>query len=233
MSLLEKQVRDNLVQIFASPHRKAYMHLTSKCGAHKLDPTHFTTELNTNEASFDVIYTSSGKIETRCNIELDENRYRNFVYIKIGYKRKAFRLATLNNPNGVKNAQGWVENIVKKDLLKDIGFQKAFFTKVVDSMEYHIRDDVENAAEKIKAGQEKHDVVLQFPDWNVESMYGHGWRIEHKTLQIKIELTKELDIEKIMIPSNKFMCYPDDEFMSKLLALFEERAEPASESDNE
>jgi hypothetical protein len=111
--------------------------------------------------------------------------------------------------------------MLKKDLLKDIGFQKAFFTKVIDYLETQVKDDVEHATERSKLAQEKEDVILQFPDWKVDSMYGSGWRLEHKTNNIMIEMTQQLDIQKIVIPADKFMCYPDEEFMTKLLALFE------------
>jgi hypothetical protein len=220
MSLLEKNTRDIMIQMIANPHRKSYMHLRVICLAKNLDNTKLSTSTNASESSFDVVYTS-GKILTTCNIELDEERYKSCVYVKIGWKRKAFRLGTWDDPNGVKNVHGQTEKMLKKDLLRDIGFQKAFFTKVIDYLETHVKDDVENATEKSKLAQEKEDIILQFPDWEVDSLYGHGWRLEHKTNNIMIEMTQQLDVQKIVIPTDKFMCYPDEEFMTKLLALFE------------
>ena len=223
MSLLEKTTRDTLIEMIASPHLKAYMHLRAICTTKNLDNSLLSTEVPNNggDDTFNIIYTSSNTIKTECSIVLDEERYKSCVYVKIGWKRKAFRLATWDNPDGIKNAHGQIEKMLKKDLLRDIGFQKAFFTKVIDYLETHVKDDVENAAEKLQMTQEKEDVVLQFPDWDVDSMYGRGWRIEHKTKGIMIEMSKELDIQKIIIPADKYTSYPDDAFMENLLNLFE------------
>jgi hypothetical protein len=220
---LEKQVRDNIVEIIRVPHSKAYIAASVLCRKNNLSLAYISAESGTANNFLTVNYTSPGNIVSTCNIEVDDARWKDVVYIRIGRKRKAFRLVKISDPSGVKDANGFIIKVLKKDILRDIGFQKALFTKIINHLIFEVKYDVEDAGERIKANKEKNDIMIQFPNWDVESRYSSGWCIRHKTKEIRIELTKELDIETIHIPTEKFACYPDEIFIDNLLGLFEVR----------
>jgi len=234
MSLLETHLRDTLISIFDNPHRRAYLHFETLLNKAGLFRSSFKAEaVSPTGSSVKITYTSPGDVETECYIEIDQRKYSNLVYLKIGYKRKAFRLATIPDPYGKKDVYGDTEHIVKKDLSRDIGFQKAFFNKLMDYFEYKVKDDVESAGEKDAQKRIKDDMTRQFADWEVEYRYSSGWDIAHKTTLIRVRMTQQLDIEAIYIPADKYPVYPDDSFMARLVTLLTECPEDLDEINGE
>jgi len=224
----ESEVRNQLVQIINDPLALAWRAATKEAYAQNIDFANIKAEASTRCNDQLVVTYTHPEFAVTLEITVDEARWKDCVYIKIGSKRKAFRLVTVKVPDLTSSA--CLQTQLKKNICSDVPFQKALLKKVITFLATDVKWTATNLEEKKKQESEKADIVLQFPDWDVERAYSYGWDITHKTKRIQIRLTRELDLERITLPTDKFTCYPDETFMENLLALFEEKPDPSANS---
>jgi len=204
---------------------KIHHQISKEWSAKNLDISNLHAIDSMDDITVDYIVDNNNKAST--TISIDVHIYRDICKVKIGYRGSQFRLkiTTTTNSTGSRHHK------LNKDLTKDAAFQKSLFKKLLPKFEYSVPKAIEATEKSKQETKIVKDVQLQFPDFDVTKCY-RGWAIIHRTTQIQIHMTDELDIEKIELPSSKFICYPDDEFMSKLLSLFEERVDSSNDYDN-
>ena len=223
-SQFESSVSKTIAGIINKGYLFKIRHQISKeWSAKNLDISNLHATDHMDDITVDYIIDNNHKESTTISIEV--HIYRDICKVKIGHRGSQFRLkmTTTTNSTGSRHHE------LVKDLTKDAAFQKSLFKKLLPKFEYSVPSTIQLAEKSKREIKIVKDVQLQFPDFDVLKGY-RGWTITHNTTNIKIQMTAELDIEQISIPTGKFVCYPDDEFMTKLLSLFEERVD--SSNDN-
>ena len=183
-----------------------------------VDVHNLSVKIDRYNEDLDVIYTLNGNELSRCSVEISSITDSSCI-IKIGRPR---RYSNIGGSFRLKVKSNWPEYHLIKDLSKDVGFQKGLFLKILTVIEPKIASGIKASKEAIEKKVRLSDMEIQFPDFKVTQMWNDAWELEHNDSKITIKMTKELDIETVSLPKGKYVTYPTDEFMERLLGLFEE-----------